>query len=54
MQRYQELNPSMQRNICYWVNSAKRIETRTQRAVEMLNRLMNDSFKFGGSTVDKK
>lgn len=34
-----ELKPSMQRNILYWVGSAKSVDKRIERALEMIRRL---------------
>lgn len=44
-----KLSASTQRNICYWIDSAKRDETRTNRAIDMMNRLLKDYFEMGGS-----
>ncbi|MBO9638157.1 MAG: DUF1905 domain-containing protein [Siphonobacter aquaeclarae] len=34
-----ELKPSMQRNILYWVSSAKSVDKRIERSLEMIRRL---------------
>jgi len=44
-----KLSPSTKRNICYWIDSAKREETRAKRAIEMMNRLLGDYFEMGGN-----
>jgi hypothetical protein len=45
---YERQTAGMQRNICYWVDSAKRPETRAKRAADMLNRLLSPEFTVGG------
>ncbi len=40
--------PSTQRGMAYWISSAKRPETRAQRAAELLRRLTSKEFMFGG------
>ena len=46
-----KLSNSTRRNICYWISSAKREETRTKRAIDMMNRLLKDEFDFGGRKI---
>ncbi len=46
-----KLTNSTRRNICYWINSAKREETRTKRALDMMNRLLKDEFDMGGRKI---
>ena len=41
---FQQITPGMQRSMAYWINSGKRPETRAQRAVNMLNRLLAGEF----------
>ncbi|RYZ55473.1 MAG: DUF1905 domain-containing protein [Sphingobacteriales bacterium] len=40
--------PGYRRGIIYWLDSAKRAETREQRAAEILRRLSTGSPEFGG------
>jgi len=47
LKRYEELTPGKQRQICYWISSAKTVDTRVKRSLDILNRLMNNTFKFG-------
>jgi len=49
-----KLNNSTRRNICYWINSAKREETRTKRALDMMNRLLKDEFELGGRKISMR
>lgn len=39
------------RGICHWISSARREETRTKRALEMMNRLLSDTFEMGGRKI---
>lgn len=48
MRNWNKLTPGSHRNIVYWVDSAKRTETRMQRAVEMVRRLTTPGSVFGG------
>lgn len=50
--RFQLLKPGDRRGMAYWVNSAKGIDTRIKRALDMVSRLQHDVLKFGGRVVD--
>lgn len=50
-QDYDRLNAGVQRQIVYWIDSAKRPETRIARAAEVLRRFQT-GFHFGGKKVD--
>lgn len=51
---YHLISPGMQRNICAYIDEAKRPETRTQRALMMLDRLLTGYFHAGRKTQLKK
>jgi len=42
---------SMRRGICYWINSAKREETRIKRALEVLKRFQSGTGMFGDTKL---
>jgi hypothetical protein len=46
-----KLTLGTKRGICHWVGSARREETRTKRALDMMNRLLSDSFDMGGRQI---
>lgn len=48
---FERQNISMRRNICYWVNSAKRVETRIQRSLEVLRRFQSGTGMFGSTKL---
>ncbi|MBX3101550.1 MAG: DUF1905 domain-containing protein [Bacteroidetes bacterium] len=45
---FNQLSAGMQHHLAYWVRSAKRTETRANRAVKLLNQLLQDHFVWGG------
>lgn len=45
---YDRQTVAMQRNICYYIDGAKRPETRAKRAADMLTRLLSAEFTVGG------
>lgn len=46
---FDQLNMGTKRNIAYWINSAKRPETRAQRTAEMLRRILSGYYRKPGS-----
>jgi hypothetical protein len=51
---FEKLKPGMKRSIVYWIDSAKRPETRVNRAVEVLRRFESGTFYFGESREKRK
>lgn len=47
-ERFDQLRLSTRRQVAYWVDSAKGLETRANRAAEMLRRLLSGHFAIGG------
>lgn len=44
---WDKLNPGMQRNMCYWVGTAKTTATRAKRVAELLRRFDSGYFQVG-------
>lgn len=49
---FERLSRGTRRQVAYWIDSAKRPETRAQRAAEMLRRLLSGRFYIGGKPVE--
>lgn len=49
-ERFNRLNYNTKRKMVEWVDSAKRPETRAKRAADLLERLGQPVFSFGGNT----
>jgi hypothetical protein len=50
--RFQLLKHGDRRSMAIWVNSAKGLDTRIKRALDLVKRLQNDQVKFGGLIID--
>lgn len=48
---WDKLTPGMQRNMCYWVGSAKTERTQAKRIAELLRRFESGHIMFGQRTV---
>lgn len=46
-QQFHSLAPGMKRQICLWISEGKKVETRVNRALEILRRFQSGRFKFG-------
>jgi len=48
---FDRLKPSVRRGMALWVNGAKSPDVRARRATDLLNRILQGEFTFGGERV---